>query len=280
MDDRETLRLMVCNALREDIGPGDVTAALIAPHTRAHAQVIAREHAVLCGTAWVDEVFAQLDGRVVITWQVQDGEAVAPDSVLCRLHGPARAILSGERSALNFLQTLSATATITQRYVEAVAGTACRILDTRKTLPLWRAAQKYAVRCGGGHNHRYGLYDALLIKENHILAAGSIAAAVQVARQWHADLPLEVEVETLDELHEALAAGVTRILLDNFSLDLLHAAVNLARGRAQLEASGGINLENVRAYAQTGVDFISVGALTKHIRAIDLSLRLLDHAPP
>ena len=266
----ETVR----RALAEDIGSGDRTAALIPAAKTGRAHVLTREDAVLCGTAWFDEVFRQLDGRVRIVWEARDGETVRTNQVLCRLDGSARAILTGERTALNFLQTLSATASAARRYVDAVRGTSAAILDTRKTLPGLRRAQKYAVRCGGAHNHRIGLYDGILIKENHIAAAGSIAAAVRAAK---ADAPagvfVEVEVETLAQLREALEAGAERVLLDNFSLEDIRAAVATARGRAKLEVSGGVTLDNIRPLAETGVDYISIGALTKHVRALDLSLR-------
>jgi len=265
----------ISRALREDIGGGDLTAALIPAEARAHARVISREAAVICGTAWFDEVFRQVEPRITIRWQVRDGTTVGPAQTLCELDGPARGLLTGERTALNFLQTLSGTASRARRYVKAVAGTGARVLDTRKTLPGLRAAQKYAVRCGGGHNHRMGLYDALLIKENHIAAAGSIAAAVAGARRLTPTAPLEVEVENLAELQQALAAGVGRILLDNFSLDQLRHAVRLTTGRAALEASGGIRLDNIRAVAETGVDFISVGDITKDVEAVDLSMRFM-----
>lgn len=264
----------VRRALTEDLGAGDVTAALLPADSSSAATVITREDAVLCGTAWFDAVFAQLDSSVRISWLEQDGDDIQAGQELCRLCGPTRALLSGERCALNFLQTLSATATATRRYVAAIAGTGAQILDTRKTIPGLRTAQKYAVRCGGGRNHRMGLYDAILIKENHIAAAGSIERAVSSARQLHPGLSIEVEVENLAQLSQALAACTDIILLDNFSIDDLPAAVALNAGRAKLEASGGITLDNVRAIASTGVDFISVGSLTKHVHAVDLSLRL------
>lgn len=263
----------VQRALAEDVGGGDLTAALV-PDTETHAELVTREDAVLCGTAWFDEVFRQLDPRVAVAWQHRDGERVTAGAVLCQVTGPTRAILTGERTALNFLQTLSGTATVTARYVRALHGTRTRLLDTRKTLPGLRRAQKYAVTCGGGHNHRLGLYDAVLIKENHIAAAGSVAAALAQARQRvAAAVPVEIEVESLAQLREAIAAGATRILLDNFDVHDLRAAVETAAGRATLEASGGVTLENIHAIAATGVDFISVGGLTKHLQAIDLSLR-------
>lgn len=268
----------VRQALAEDVGDGDVTAALIPASAQAQAHVVCREPAVICGRPWFDAVFAQLNPAIALDWRVEEGASVAPDAVLCRLHGSARSMLTGERTALNFLQTLSGTATLTRHYVEAVRGTGARILDTRKTLPGLRLAQKYAVRCGGGHNHRIGLYDALLLKENHILAAGSITAAVNTARRTAPGLLLEVEVEQLDELHEALMARVDRLLLDNMSLDMLREAVRLSAGRAELEASGGVDLASLRTVAETGVDYISSGSLTKHVRAIDLSMRFSQRA--
>jgi nicotinate-nucleotide pyrophosphorylase (carboxylating) len=237
--------------------------------------VISREQAILCGTAWFEAVFRQIDNQVQIRWHVQDGETIKPDQLLCDLIGPARALLTGERTALNFLQLLSGTATEVQRYVKAISGTSTRLLDTRKTLPGLRRAQKYAVRCGGGTNHRMGLYDAFLIKENHILAAGTITKAVAAARHQAAHLPIEVEVETLEQVREALQAGADSLLLDNFKLPQLREAVTLVQGQIKLEASGGVTLENIRAIAQTGVDFISVGAITKDVRAVDLSMRVL-----
>jgi len=265
----------VRRALAEDVGSGDLTARLV-PDTAARAELITREDAVLCGTAWVDEVFRQLDARVRITWLKHDGERLAAGGLIARLDGPARALLTGERCALNFLQTLSGTATLAARYVDAVRGTRAKVLDTRKTIPGLRRAQKYAVACGGGHNHRLGLYDAVLIKENHIAAAGSVAAALaQVGATVATGVPVEIEVENLAQLRAALDAGAKRVLLDNFGLDQLAAAVRETGGRATLEASGGITLDNIRAIAETGVDFVSVGSLTKHLHAIDLSLRLL-----
>jgi nicotinate-nucleotide pyrophosphorylase (carboxylating) len=263
----------VHTALAEDVGSGDVTARLIPEDARGRAHVISREAAVLCGAAWFNAVFQCLDEAVQVHWEARDGDAVAPDQVLCRLEGPARALLTGERSALNFLQTLSGTATLARHYAEAVAGLPVHVLDTRKTIPGLRLAQKYAVRTGGCHNHRSGLYDGILIKENHIAAAGSLTAAVQAARALDTDLAVEVEVETLDQVGEALAAGADILLLDNFSLPDLEAAVALTAGRAKLEASGGVNLETVRRIAATGVDFVSVGSLTKDVRALDLSFR-------
>jgi nicotinate-nucleotide pyrophosphorylase (carboxylating) len=264
------LRRQVAAALAEDIGSGDLTAGLIEPGVRARAEVIVREPAVLCGTAWFDAVFRSLDETITVDWQVVDGARVSAGQVICRLAGPARPLLSGERCALNFLQTLSATATEAARYVDAVAGTRATILDTRKTIPGLRLAQKYAVRCGGAANHRTGLYDAILIKENHIRAAGSIAAALAAADG--VGVPVEIEVEDLDELDAALAAGATRVLLDNFPVADLRAAVDRTAGRAALEASGGVNLDTVREIALTGVDFVSVGQLTKNVAAIDFSM--------
>jgi nicotinate-nucleotide pyrophosphorylase (carboxylating) len=266
----------VSRALREDIGSGDVTARLIPAAQQLRARVLCRESAVICGTPWFDETLRQLDAAVAIRWQVSDSQQVAADSVLCELSGPARPILTGERTALNFLQLLSATATVTQRYVAAVAGTGCRILDTRKTIPGLRTAQKYAVLCGGGSNHRIGLHDMVLIKENHIAAAGGIAAAVRTARIQAPGVRVEVETENLAELDQALAAGADIVMLDDFSRDDLRAAVARNRAQAQpakLEASGSVTLENIRDIAGTGVDYISVGSLTKHVRAIDLSMR-------
>ena len=263
----------VTRALIEDLGSGDITALLIPPSLQAQATVISREQAVVCGTAWFDTVFHAIDPQVRIEWRVRDGEAVSPDMTLCALSGSARALLSGERTALNFLQTLSGTASRAQRYVAAVAGTGVKILDTRKTLPGLRQAQKYAVRCGGGHNHRMGLYDAILIKENHILAAGSIAQAVATARSVAAGKSVEVEVETLAELQETLAAAADIVLLDNFTPEHLAEAVAINHGRAKLEASGGITLDNIRRIAATGVDYISVGSITKDLQSVDLSMR-------
>jgi nicotinate-nucleotide pyrophosphorylase (carboxylating) len=265
----------VCTALAEDVGCGDQTAALIPPDAQMQAQLICREPAVLCGAAWFDEVFHQLDSGIEIEWQAQDGEAIAADRLLCILRGNARTLLTGERTAINYLQTLSATATLAKRYADAVAGTGVRVLDSRKTIPGLRLQQKYAVTCGGCHNHRVGLYDAILIKENHILAAGSIRAALEAAQRHAPNLEIEVEVESLDELEQALAAGARRVLLDNFDLESLRQAVAINQGRARLEASGGVNLETIRAIAETGVDDISVGGLTKDIRAVDLSLRFM-----
>jgi len=271
-DDIDTV---VRHALAEDIGPGDITAGLIPAGARARARVIVREAAVLCGTAWFDAVFRQLDRRVQVVWQARDGERLRPGQALCQLHGPARSLLTGERAALNFLQTLSGTATATRRYADAIAGTGARLLDTRKTLPGLRTAQKYATACGGAQNHRLGLYDAFLIKENHILAAGGIAQAVARARQIAPGRPVEVEVEDLAELEQALAAGADMVMLDNMDLDTMREAVALTAGRTRLEASGNVELATIRAIAETGVDYVSVGAITKHLRAVDFSMRLL-----
>ena len=259
--------------LEEDIGTGDITAQIIPEHKTAWAEVITREDMVLCGHACFDAVFRFLDENVHIEWLVTEGDKIAKDTLLCRLQGNARALLTGERSALNILQTMSATATQARQYADAVAGTDCRILDTRKTIPGLRKLQKYAVACGGCINHRLGLFDGILIKENHIIAAGSIAAAVQMAREL-SDLPVEIEVENLQEFEQALASGPDRIMLDNFSLKDLRTAVELNAGRFELEASGNIDLKRIKKIAETGVDFISIGALTKNIKAIDLSMRI------
>jgi nicotinate-nucleotide pyrophosphorylase (carboxylating) len=263
----------VREALAEDIGTGDITAALIPPEVMADATVISREPAILCGMAWFNAVFAELDTRITVDWAARDGEAILADQTLCRLHGPAARILTGERTALNFLQTLSGTATLARRYADAISGLSVRILDTRKTVPGLRQAQKYAVRIGGCHNHRMGLYDGILIKENHIASAGSIKNAVQAARQAGPGFQVEVEVENEAQITAALAAGADILLLDNFTLEELMKAVRLVDGRARLEASGGVTLENIREIAQTGVDFISTGALTKNLHSIDLSMR-------
>ena len=263
-------------ALAEDIGSGDITAALIPADQQAQAHVICRETAVLCGMAWFNAVFAEIDTAVEVSWQKKDGEALAAGNTLCTLRGPARAILSGERTALNFLQTLSATASLSRRYAERVADLPVKILDTRKTIPGLRAAQKYAVRTGGCHNHRSGLYDAILIKENHIAAAGSIAQAVAQAARNNPGKMIEVEVEDEAGISAALDTAATRLLLDNFSTGELRAAVESINGRVELEASGSFNLDNLREAAETGVDYISVGSLTKHIHAIDLSMRFDD----
>jgi nicotinate-nucleotide pyrophosphorylase (carboxylating) len=267
----------VSEALSEDVASGDITAAIIPASSTAEAIVIAREPMTLAGQPWVNEVFAQLDNTVVVEWMYNDGEHVPADTELCIIRGPARAILSGERTALNFVQLLSATATLTSRYVNAIEGTQAKILDTRKTIPGLRQAQKYAVRCGGGNNHRVGLYDAILIKENHIISAGGIAAAVDASRAAHAELPVEIEVESVSEMRKALEAGADRLLLDNFDISDLQRAVEINQEEGQppadLEASGGITLDTIHAIAETGVDYISVGALTKDVKAIDLSMR-------
>lgn len=259
--------------IAEDLGSGDLTAAIIPAAKRASAEVVTREDMVLCGQAWFDAVFRVLDADVTVEWLHAEGTSVSAGAVLCRLQGAARSLLSGERTALNLLQTLSATATVARHYADAVAGTGCKVLDTRKTIPGLRLAQKYAVTCGGCYNHRIGLYDAVLIKENHIIAAGSIANAIHIARQLTQVL-LEVEVESLAELQEALLAKPDRILLDNFPLADLQQAVALTAGQIALEASGNIRLDNIRQVAETGVNFISIGALTKDIKAMDLSMRI------
>ncbi|MCB1765376.1 MAG: carboxylating nicotinate-nucleotide diphosphorylase [Candidatus Competibacteraceae bacterium] len=263
----------VALALTEDVGNGDLTAALIPEDAQAEATVISREPAVLCGAAWFDTVFRQLDSQIAIEWQVADGDLVTPDQLLCTLRGPARSLLTGERTALNFLQMLSSTATLARRYADEVAGTKATILDTRKTLPGLRLAQKYAVRCGGCQNHRIGLFDAVLIKENHIMAAGSISNAITAARRLHPGVTVEVEVENVAELEEALAAHPDIIMLDNFDLTAMAEAVKITGGRVKLEASGNVNFDTVRSIAETGVDYISIGGLTKDVRAIDLSMR-------
>jgi nicotinate-nucleotide pyrophosphorylase (carboxylating) len=266
----------VAVALAEDLGSGDLTAALVDQDAVVGATIISRESLVLAGRPWADEVFRQLDPDIVIDWYIGDAETAEPDDVICKLVGPARALLSGERTALNFLQTLSSAATLTAKYVAAVEGTGAVILDTRKTLPGLRLAQKYAVTCGGGRNHRIGLFDAVLVKENHIKSAGSIAAALGKAAELGDDILVEVEVEDHEQLVEALDAGAQRILLDNFSITALEAAVATNRGygyvAAELEASGNVTLETVRAIASTGVDFISIGAITKNVDAVDLSM--------
>lgn len=263
----------VHNALKEDIGNGDVTANLIPEDEFSLASVIAREPAIICGVDWFEEVFAQLDSQVFIEWDVDDGDSVEADQQICSLSGSTRALLSGERAALNFLQTLSGTATIAAEYARAVEGTGVKVLDTRKTLPGLRLAQKYAVSCGGCYNHRIGLYDAVLIKENHIYAAGSIADAIESARCNSPDLMVEVEVENMDELQQALDAKPDRIMLDNFDLDTMKEAVRINNGQVELEASGNVTLTTIRSIAETGVDFISTGALTKDVKALDLSMR-------
>ena len=262
----------VRRALDEDLGAGDLTAGLLPEDATGAAQIVSREKAVLCGIAWFDETFRQLDERVCIKWRFQDGAAIEPEQLICTLSGPVRALLSGERTALNFLQTLSGTATITREYARLVEHTGVRLLDTRKTLPGLRRAQKYAVLCGGGGNHRMGLYDAILIKENHIAASGSITAALKQAGVTQ--LHIEVEVENEAQLREALDAGADTIMLDNFTLEQARRAVRLNKGRARLEVSGGVDANALRELAETGVDVISVGALTKHVRAIDFSMSI------
>lgn len=264
----------VAQSLREDIGDGDITAKLIPPEKRASGRVITREAATIAGRQWVEEVFRQVDPSVTLTWQVTDGETVPPDQVLFTMEGPARSLLTSERSALNWLQTLSGVATACAGYAARVAHTGVRLLDTRKTLPGLRLAQKYAVTCGGCYNHRIGLWDAFLVKENHIAACGSIADAILAAHRIAPGKPVEVETENLDELDQALNAGADIIMLDEFSLQDMRTAVARTAGRAKLEASGGINSTTLVPIAETGVDFISIGALTKDIRAVDLSMRL------
>ncbi|MFM4760925.1 carboxylating nicotinate-nucleotide diphosphorylase [Aeromonas veronii] len=273
-------------ALLEDLGDAlttqdqpdasaDITAQLIPADRMASARVITREAGVFCGQPWVDEVFVQLGGEVKVEWKVQDGEVLSPNQELFRLHGPARLLLTGERNALNFVQTLSGVATLTARYVAELEGTDCRLLDTRKTIPGLRTAQKYAVTCGGGKNHRIGLYDAYLIKENHILACGGIAEAISEARHLNPGKPVEVEVESLAELEQALVAKADIVMLDNFDVAMMREAVAINQGRAKLEVSGNVTLDTLAEFATTGVDFISVGALTKHVRALDLSMRFI-----
>jgi nicotinate-nucleotide pyrophosphorylase (carboxylating) len=264
-------------ALMEDCGQGDLTAQLIPIDKMVTAHVVSRQFAIISGIAWFDEVFKQLGNQIQIDWYVEDGSQVFENTILCRIEGHARTVLTGERTALNFLQLLSSTATHTFFFVENIRDTKAKILDTRKTIPGLRTAQKYAVRCGGGNNHRMGLYDAFLIKENHIAAAGSITAALQAVRYLNTqNKPVEIEIEHLEQIEEALAAGAKRLLLDNFDISTLKQAVALVNGRATLEASGGINLSNLKEVAETGVDFISIGVLTKDIRAIDFSLRIQD----
>jgi nicotinate-nucleotide pyrophosphorylase (carboxylating) len=266
----------VARALAEDVGAGDLTAALIAADRTGRAAVITRDPAIVCGIPYVEASFAQVDPRVTLEWQIAEGDSVAPGQLLLEVAGPARALLTGERTALNFLQLLSGTATAAHAYAAVLEGTSCRLLDTRKTIPGLRSAQKYAVRVGGGHNHRMGLFDGILIKENHIVAAGSIAHAVSAAKRGPAQVPVEVEVENLSELRQAIDAGADIAMLDEFSLQAMREAVaiNAASPRPlKLEASGGITLTTIREIAETGVDFISVGSITKHVRAIDLSMR-------
>lgn len=268
----EKVRLAAA-AISEDLGAGDITANLIEPTAQSQATIICRQAAVIAGTDWCAEVFRQIDPDINLQWHVEDGQNIAADTCLCELSGTARSLLSGERAALNILQTLSATATLTHQYVNAVAHTNCQILDTRKTIPGLRIAQKYAVSCGGGTNHRIGLYDMILIKENHIIAAGSIANAINQAKALNANVKIEVEVETLDELKQAIDTGADIVLLDNMNEAMLREAVTLNQQRVKLEASGGISIENIGKIAETGVDYISVGLITKNIDAIDLSMR-------
>ncbi|MCA3952846.1 carboxylating nicotinate-nucleotide diphosphorylase [Vibrio vulnificus] len=268
----------VADTLKEDLGgslnaDNDVTAALIPAEAMNTATIITREHGVFCGQAWADEVFKQLGGKVTIKWHVKDGDKVEPNQTLCTLTGPARDLLTGERNAMNFIQTLSGCATITAQYAAKIAHTECRLLDTRKTIPGLRSALKYAVACGGGYNHRIGVFDAYLIKENHIIACGGITQAVTKAKELQPGKPVEVETENLDELREAINAGADIIMLDNFTTEMMRQAVEINAGRAALENSGNVTLETIAEYAETGVDYISVGALTKHVKAMDLSMR-------
>ncbi|GEA23539.1 carboxylating nicotinate-nucleotide diphosphorylase [Vibrio harveyi] len=268
----------VADTLKEDLGgtldaDKDITASLIPADAINAATIITRQHGVFCGQAWADEVFKQLGGKVAIEWHVKDGDKVEPNQTLCTLTGPARDLLTGERNAMNFIQTLSGCATITAEYAERIAHTECRLLDTRKTIPGLRSALKYAVACGGGFNHRIGVFDAYLIKENHIIACGGITQAITTAKSLNPGKPVEVETESLDELKEAIEAGADIIMLDNFTTDMMREAVTINAGRAALENSGNVTLETIAEYAETGVDYISVGALTKHLKAMDLSMR-------
>ncbi|OJI18691.1 Nicotinate-nucleotide pyrophosphorylase [carboxylating] [Vibrio vulnificus] len=268
----------VADTLKEDLGgslnaDNDVTAALIPAEAMNTATIITREHGVFCGQAWADEVFKQLGGKVTIEWHVKDGDNVEPNQTLCTLTGPARDLLTGERNAMNFIQTLSGCATVTAQYAAKIAHTECRLLDTRKTIPGLRSALKYAVACGGGYNHRIGVFDAYLIKENHIIACGGITQAITKAKELQPGKPVEVETENLDELREAINAGADIIMLDNFTTEMMRQAVEINAGRAALENSGNVTLETIAKYAETGVDYISVGALTKHVKAMDLSMR-------
>lgn len=273
---QQDIEITVKRAIEEDVGDGDITAKLIPIDSFAKARVVTREHAILSGQAWVNEVFKQLDPTVDVIWQASDGDRLEPNQAIFELAGPARSLLTGERTALNFLQLLSGTASICRRYADMVEGTKVQLLDTRKTIPCLRTAQKYAVTCGGCFNHRVGLFDAFLIKENHIAACGSIHNAVTTAKQQAPDKPVEIEVENLNELSQALVSGADIIMLDNFDLDTMRLGVKLATGKAKLEASGNITRETLRPIAETGVDFISIGALTKHCQAIDLSMRFID----
>jgi len=270
--EQEEIITNVKAALHEDIGTGDITAELIPEDATATAALITREHATLAGQQWFNEVFKQLDSSVQIDWLVKDGDVISPDQKLCNLSGSARSLLSGERAAINFLQTLSGTATAVASFVSLIKDTDAKILDTRKTIPGLRLAQKYAVACGGGKNHRIGLYDEILIKENHILAAGSITKAITAAKEKN--VPVEIEVESLQELEEALLSSPDQVLLDNFNIAELNKAVSIAKGKTKLEASGNVDKQTIRAIAETGVDYISIGALTKHVKAIDFSMRI------
>lgn len=277
---QQEIQLAVKQALNEDLGylsyeEGDITANLIPEDSHSQATVITRDDAIFCGKAWADEVFKQLGDKVTIDWMVNDGDKITPNQILCKLSGPTRILLTGERSALNFVQMLSGTATVTNKYVELIKHTKTKLLDTRKTIPGQRNAQKYAVSCGGGNNHRIGLFDAYLIKENHIMGCGSIENAITQARELHPIKTVEVEVETLQELEQALCAGADIIMIDNFTVDMMKQAVLIADGRAKLEVSGNVNDNTIATYAETGVDYVSVGALTKHVQAIDLSMRLI-----
>lgn len=271
----------VADTLREDLGgtldvTTDITASLIPADTQNVATIITREHGVFCGQMWADEVFKQLGGEVSIEWHVQDGDKVEPNQVLCTLTGPARTLLTGERNAMNFIQTLSGCATVTAEYAAKIAHTECRLLDTRKTIPGLRSALKYAVACGGGYNHRIGVFDAYLIKENHIIACGGITKAIETAKTLNPGKPVEVETESLEELQQAIDAGADIIMLDNFTTDMMRKAVEINAGRAALENSGNVTLDTIAEFAETGVDYISVGALTKHLKAMDLSMRFKD----
>ena len=270
--EQEEIITNVKAALHEDIGTGDITAELIPEDATATAALITREHATLAGQQWFNEVFKQLDSSVQIDWLVKDGDVISPDQKLCNLSGSARSLLSGERAAINFLQTLSGTATAVASFVSLIKDTDAKILDTRKTIPGLRLAQKYAVACGGGKNHRIGLYDEILIKENHILAAGSITKAITAAKEKN--VPVEIEVESLQELEEALLSSPDQVLLDNFNIAELNKAVSIAKGKTKLEASGNVDKQTIRAIAETGVDYISIGALTKHVKAVDFSMRI------
>ncbi|MCK6262345.1 carboxylating nicotinate-nucleotide diphosphorylase [Vibrio sp. ZSDE26] len=268
----------VAETLREDLGgaidvDADITASLIPADAHNVATIITREHGVFCGRAWADEVFKQIGGTVSIEWHVEDGDKVEPNQTLCTLSGPARALLTGERNAMNFIQTLSGCASVTATYAKQLEGTECRLLDTRKTIPGLRSALKYAVACGGGFNHRIGVFDAYLIKENHIIACGGIEQAVKTAKELNPGKPVEIETESLAELQQAIDAGADIIMLDNFTTDMMRGAVKINAGRAALENSGNVTLETIREFAETGVDYISVGALTKHLKAMDLSMR-------